>query len=63
VISNSSTSTIFDLHADHARFFRKDIDIKKFSSECEQKFEIEPEVVDKIVTLTIFTFVKGIKLI
>jgi hypothetical protein len=35
----------------------------KFSFECEQKFEIEPEIVDKIVTLTIFTFVKGIKLI
>jgi hypothetical protein len=40
-----------------------DIDNKKLSFECEQKFEIEPEIVHKIVTLTIFTFVKGIKLI
>jgi hypothetical protein len=49
-IFNCSTSTIFDLHADHCKFFRVDIDIKKFSFECEQKFEIEPEIVDKIVT-------------
>jgi hypothetical protein len=60
---NSSTNTIFDLDADPGKFFRVDNDNKKFSFECEQKFEIEPERVDKIVTLTIFTFVKGIKLI
>jgi hypothetical protein len=48
---NSSTNTIFD--ADHGKFFRVDIDNKKFSFECEQKFEIEPEIVDKIVTLTL----------
>jgi hypothetical protein len=62
-MSNSSTNTILDLDADHGKFFRVDIDSKKFSFECEQKFEIEPEIVDKIVTLTIFTFVKEIKLI
>jgi hypothetical protein len=61
-MSNSSTNTILDLDADHGKFFRVDIDSKKFSFECEQKFEIEPEIVDKIVTLTIFTFVKEIKL-
>jgi hypothetical protein len=49
---------IFDLHADHGKFFRVDIDIKKFSFECEQKFEIEPEIVDKIVTLTIYTLLR-----
>jgi hypothetical protein len=55
--------SIFDPDADHGKFFRVDIDIKKFSYECEQKFENGQEIVHKIVTLTIFTFVKGVKLI